>query len=325
MATEARPSLKSDMTSLHLLKLPGEIRNNIYRHVLCYDGIKPEVRSAWSPWEPWDLCTGPCNVHFPHSSRHGSCSNFDHERSSLRMQLDVIVPVRRGFYPRTLPPVSVNYVLNILRTCRQIYEEAHAIFWAENAFVFSSELIMSRFVERISDKAFELIRTLGVETRVDTELVIQRGSSFQKCCFTEVPPFLQQPGRSYEWKIKVDEYDCLRDDWVTNCSNPPELKITKNMIRCKTIYSWLTRLSTTEARLTTHDAGATNNGSHDLCVPESPSIRRCLTLSEALARPQGSLPDDPDPFVRAAIGNKRFFPQKRFFKAMLNSIRTAFA
>ena len=274
------------MTSLHLLKLPGEIRNNIYRHVLCYDGIKPEVRPAWTPWEPWDLCTGPCNLRFPHSSRHDSCNNFDHERSSLRMQLDVIAPLRRGTYPNNLPPVFASHVLNMLRTCRQIYEEAHAIFWAENAFVFSSTLVMSRFVERISDKAFELIRTLGIENRVDTEWVIQRGSSFQKCSFAKVPPFLQQPGRSYEWEIKVDEYDCLRDDWVTNCSNPPELKITKNMIPCKTIYSWLTRLSTSKARLTTHDAGATNNNSHDLCVPESPSTRRCLTLSEALARPQ---------------------------------------
>ena len=202
------------------------------------------------------------------------------------MQLDVIAPVRRGTYHNDLPLVIASYVLSILRTCRQIYEEAHAIFWAENAFVFSSLLTMSRFVDQINDKSFKLIRTLGIENRVDIEWMNRRGPSFQKCWFARIPDFLQQPRSSYEWEIKMDEYDCLRDDWVTDCNNPPELKITKHMIPCKTIYSWLTQLSTSEARLITHDAAATNNGSHDLCVPESPSIRRCLTPPEDLARPQ---------------------------------------
>ena len=286
MATEAPSSLKSDMTSHHLLNLPGEIRNNIYRHVLCYDGIKPEVRSAWTIWEPWDLCTGPCNLRFPHSSRHYSCINFDYERSGLRLQLHVIAPVRRGTYPNDLPLVFASHVLSILRTCRQIYEEAHAIFWAENAFVFSSAITMSMFVDRINGTSFELIRKFGIENRVDIEWMNRRGSSFQNCGFTILPDFLQQPRSPYEWEIKVDEYDCLRDDWVTNCSNPSELKIIKHKIPCKTIYSWLTQLSTSEARLITHDAAATNNGSHDLCIPESPSISRCLTPPEDLARSQ---------------------------------------
>ena len=251
MATEAPSSLKSDLTSCHLLTLPAEIRNNIYRHVLCYDGIKPEVRSAWTPWEQWDLCKGPCNLRVRHSSRHESCNNFDHERSSLRMQLDVFAPVRRGFFTSDLPPVFANYVLNILRTCRKIYEEAHAIFWAENAFVFSSRLTTSWFKDWISDKSFELIRTLAIEDRVDIEWGNWRGSSLQKRCFARLPPVLQQPGHSYGWKINSDEYDCLRDHWSTDISNPRELKIRHHIIPCKIIYNWQTRLSISEVGLIT--------------------------------------------------------------------------
>ena len=58
----------------------------------------------------------------------------------------------------------------------------------------------------------------------------------------------------------------------------------KGMILCKTIYGWLTRLLTSKMRLITDDAGAMNNGPHDPYVVGSPSIRRCLTLPEALAR-----------------------------------------
>ena len=285
MATEAPSSLKSDITSPHLLTLPGEIRTKIYRHVLCYDGIKPEVRSAWTPWEQWDLCTGPCNLRVPHSSRHESCNNFDHERSSLRMQLDVFAPVRRGFYTNDLPPVFASYVLNILRTCRQIYEEAHAIFWAENAFVFPSRLTMSRFKDRISDKSFELIRTLAIEDRVDIEWGNWGGSSFKNRCFARLPPVLQQPGHSHEWKMNSDEYDCLRDHWSTDISNPRELKIRHHIVPCNIIYNWQTRLSISEVRLITDDAGNINDGFHDLSVVESPPIRRCLTPPEASARP----------------------------------------
>ena len=140
MATEASSRLKSDMTSRHLLKLPAKICNNVYRHVLCYDGIKPEVRSTWTPWQRCDICAGPRNLYlrFPHSSHQDARSSFAHARPSLRMQLDVIASVRRGFHHGVLSLVFVSYVFNILHTRRQIHEEAHAIFCAENAFVFSS-------------------------------------------------------------------------------------------------------------------------------------------------------------------------------------------
>ena len=250
------------MTSPHLLNLPGEIRNNIYRQLLCYDGIKLEIRPNWSPWEPWNSRVGPCN----HLRHHHSCLNC------LRMQLDVIAPVRRGNYAGVLP-VFASHILNILRTCRQIHEEAHAIFWTENAFVFSGLPTMAKFVERIGDKPFRLIRTLGIENRVDIDWMNRRGRAILENFRSErVPPFLQQPHRPHEWEIKVDQYDCLRDHWFTDCGSRGEIKLTSCKIPCKTIYVWMTRLSTSEVRLTTDSADATD-GSHGLCTVKSLPIR----------------------------------------------------
>lgn len=227
------------MAPCPFLELPAEIRNNIYRHVLCYDGITPEVKSAWSPWKPCALRTRRWEPSL--SIRQDSSRNITTERSHPRMQLNVMAPVREGFYPGLLPLVLASDVLSLLRVCRQVYEEAHVMFWAENAFIFTSQDTMHVFLHQISAKCFQLIRTLGIEQTVNVEWINLANGGILGCRFADVriPPSLQ-PLHLSGWAIKYEEYVCLRDRWVADCSDPSELKIKKVTNWCKTTYNWLT-------------------------------------------------------------------------------------
>lgn len=263
------------MISRLLLELPAEIRNKIYRHVFCYDGIKPEVKSDWSPWGVTNLRTRPSQN--PHGMRQDSGSNLATERFVLRMQLNVIAPVRKGYCPGVLPLVLASDIFNLLRVCRQIYEEAHAIFWAENAFIFSSQDTMHVFLHRIKAKSFELIRTLGIEKTVDAEPInIANGGIDIGFWYADVriPPFLQ-PLHLYGWDASFEEYLCLRDHWIANYSDCMELKIRKMMIQCKTTYNWLTWPSISEVEQTKDASGSTGDGSHNMWGMKSPPNRRC--------------------------------------------------
>ena len=235
------------MTPHVFLELPAEIRNVIYRYVLCYDGITPEVRSAWSPWKPCAPCTRPQETSL--SMRQGSCRNLETERSSTRMQLDVMAPILKAFYPGVLPPVLASDTLNLLRVCRQIHKEAHGIFWAENAFIFSNQDTMHVFLHRISAKSFELIRMLGIEKTANAEWINLANGGVLGYWFADarIPLFLE-PLHLYGLEIKFEEYVCLRDHWVADYSDPLELKIRKYMIRCKTTYNWLMWPSTSDMK-----------------------------------------------------------------------------
>ena len=269
------PKSTSSMISRVLLELPAEIRNNIYRHVLCYDGIKPEVKSNWSPWGVPNVRTRPSQT--PHRMRQDSGSNLATERSVLRMQLNVIASVRKGFYPGVLPLVLASDIFNLLCVCRQIYEEAHAIFWAENAFIFSSQDTMHVFLHRIKVKSFALIRTLGIEKMVDAEPInLATGGIDIGFWYADVriPPFLQ-PLHLYGWDTRFEEYFCLRDHWVANYSDHMELKIKKTMIQCKTTYNWLIWPSVSEVEPTKDTSGSTGDGSHSNWASISPRNSRC--------------------------------------------------
>ena len=201
------------------------------------------------------------------------------------MQLDVITSVRKGVYPTIVSPVLASDILNILRACRQIYEEAHAIFWAENAFVFPSLDTLHLFLHRISARSFGLIRMIGVEKTVNIEWIDLKNGCLLGCWFpdTRLSPF-GQPLPRYGWQAKLEEYDCLRDHWVSDSSNPSELRIKKFQIQCKTSYSWLKRLSSNEMESTKDASATTNDASDENCAMEPLSRRRCLVLSEAVRR-----------------------------------------
>ena len=255
-------SLDISMTSRTFLELPAEIRNDIYRHVLCYDGITPEVKSARSPWQSRTFCTRPSR----NPLRRGQ-DLYCTERSGPRLQLDVIAPIRNGFYPGVQPPVPAGDILSLFRTCRRIYEEAHPIFWAENAFIFPDQDTMHAFTHRIGARCFALIRTLGIEKTVNAEWINLNGGLDLGYWFADVrmPPFLQAL-HLHGWETRFQEYDCVREHWFPDRSDPSEVKIRKSMIRCRTTYNWLTLPRTSRVGPVRDTSGVTDDGFYDDCA-----------------------------------------------------------
>ena len=254
------------MTSRVFLELPAEIRNNIYRHALCYDGIIPEVRPSWTAWQSHTVCTTSWKTPLPMSRELGS--NLATDWSSLRMRLDVMAPVRKGFYPGVVPSVLASDILNPLRACRQIYKEAHDIFWAENTFIFLDQETMHAFLHRIGTKNFNLIRSLGIERTINADCVYLANTIVDMgytVADIRIPPFLEQL-HLHGWESKVEEYSCSRDYWFLDNSDPAELKITKFLIRCKTTYNWLTWPSNSEVEPTKETSGATGDSLYSVCA-----------------------------------------------------------
>lgn len=155
-------------TAFRLLDLPAEIRTQIYREVLCYDGIAPEVK--WqdygraveliyreTPPEP-RFTTGI----FSDSPRNKSDPHF----GSLRLQLDVIKGVRSKCLPHNRKSILATDILNILFTCSQIYSEANVIFWAKNAFIFTHTTAMQYFVHFLGFNQRKLLTKLGIERTI---------------------------------------------------------------------------------------------------------------------------------------------------------------
>lgn len=208
------------MAPLHLLKLPAEIRDKMYRHVLCFDGVKPAIRFDWNPWQP-------------------SLT----ERSGLRMQVNVITPVRNGEYPGDLSHLLASDALSLLRTCHQVYKEAKFIFWAENAFIFLNGESMSTFMHQIRPECMQLIRILGIESVVDAvSLKIANGGNEDRVwpAHDSRPPVLQ-PLQLDGWEVKVDNYLCKRLHWVPNPSELSYVQIRGLKIECMITYFWQTR------------------------------------------------------------------------------------
>lgn len=158
------------MTSRSFLDLPGEIRTKIYHQVLCYDGITPEVRSLWDPWH-----CGPVDGRPQELCRLDPCAGRVTKPSGLHVQLDVMAPVRNGIAPGTQLPVLASDILTLPRTCRQVYEEAHPIFWAENAFIFPDQDALHAFTQCFNAKCLNFIGRLGIEATDDTERLDRRG------------------------------------------------------------------------------------------------------------------------------------------------------
>ena len=244
------------MPSRNLLELPAEIRNEIYRHWLRYDGIKPEVRSPWNPWLPVNLWPEALKYLVP------MCQDrFGHpaiERSGLRLQLDVMAPIRNGAFHVDQPVVLARDILSPLRTCRQIYEEAHHIFWAENAFIFPDQDTMHFFTRRVGAQSFDFVNKIGIEKSAnpywtDSE-VVDRESLFADF---RTPP-IPQPLCLHGWEAKFEEFHGKSEHWVPYRTDLSEIKLSKCMLPCKTTYKWLTRPPTREVRTVRDASGVTD-------------------------------------------------------------------
>ena len=207
-----------------------------------------------------------------------SRGDFVDERSRVRMHLDVVAPVRNGIYPGVQLPVFASDILSLLCACRQINQEAHPIFWAENAFIFPDQDTMHAFTNRIGAKSLNLIRTLGIEKTVNAEWINVNGGIDLGYWFADarISPFLQ--AHLYGWEAKFEDYGCERAHWVPDRSDPSEVKIRKLMIRCKTTYNWLTRPPTSEAlevKSIKGSSGVADDGLFETCALEY-SLRTLL-------------------------------------------------
>lgn len=267
------------MPSRAFLELPAEIRNNVYRHLLCYDGITPEVRSPYNPWLSHNFHTGPRSNLLPICQDPPGDTLI--ERSGLRMQLDVMAPIRNGIYHVVQPVVLASDILSLLRACRLIYEEAHPIFWAENVFIFPDQDIMHLFSNRIGAKSLDFIRTLGIEKTVSPDWINLHGSTNLAYWFGDlrIPP-IRLPPYLHNWETGFEEYDCEREHWFTCRTIPSEGEMRKCMVPCKTIYKWLTRPPISEIKPVKDNDGIADDGLYDIQALEESLSRKCLILSE---------------------------------------------
>lgn len=200
---------------------------NIYRHVLCYDGITPEFIF---PWNPWYSCT--------------------YKRIGLHLQLDVMAPVRNGIPPSYQPAVIANYILALIRTCRQIYEEAKHIFWAENAFIFRDQDRLNAFTHQMSAKPFELIRAFGIENTINAEWYkkFRLVDGIPWFANIRIPPLLEARHR-HGWVTESEVYDTQGYHWIPDDISPSDKEAILNKSRCKTTYSRLTLPPTGEVKV----------------------------------------------------------------------------
>lgn len=143
-------STMSGSTHCCLLDLPGELRNQIYRKILCYDGLEPEVISPdlyeHSPQDDWDT-----DSESPSS-----------ESPSSNIQTVVLQHDEKGQAFCTREQISLITIINILFTNKRIYHEALLIFWSSNTFLFSSLRRLLPFLKFIGIEQRRFLRKIGI-------------------------------------------------------------------------------------------------------------------------------------------------------------------
>lgn len=166
-----------------LLDLPTEIRVQIYQEILCYDGIMPEVkRSRRSELEFLDRPSpvlGGISVH--------QKNPWNRDGDVLRMQLDTVPAAKNGMDDRDRLTIPAAYVLGIMFTCKQIYEEASPIFWSQNSFVFLDITTMEHFLKSIGTGQKNLVRHIGIERFVSSQIDYIFGDAFRRDSTQQTP------------------------------------------------------------------------------------------------------------------------------------------
>lgn len=120
--------------------------------------------------------------------------------------------IRNGVSPGVQLPVPASDILSLLRACHQVYEGAHHISWAENAFIFEYEDMTHAFTRRIGAKSFEWIRTLGIETTVNAECIEVNGGTDLEFWLPDVKLSTYLPALYlHGWEGKFEEYYCKRE------------------------------------------------------------------------------------------------------------------
>ena len=145
MASDISHGIHEDEISYTFLNFPPEIRNRIYRELLVYDGITPEVKSHTHNYEV-DPDFREADPHWSGCYRMRQCPKprglfpvdpdeaNEVELGAQRLQLNVIRHARNSILPVERPRIFAKDILSIFSTCKQIHAEARTIFWTENSF-----------------------------------------------------------------------------------------------------------------------------------------------------------------------------------------------
>ncbi|KAL6722284.1 hypothetical protein ACLMJK_001391 [Lecanora helva] len=168
------------------LKLLSELRVRIYREILCYEDIRPEVRPGYTDsknrtrwWKGFPQCNPRCHVPahpLLGGEIEGSRPGFeDYSREQpdvrppVRLQLNTAASAAQGVRPCCRATLELSCFLNVLFACKQTYAEALPIFWSENNFIVDDIIDAYCFLKFIGSEPRSLLRNFGVKKTVYPE------------------------------------------------------------------------------------------------------------------------------------------------------------
>ena len=202
-----RSSIERNATSSSFLRLPYEIRSQIYRDVLGDRFIHlKHLRQSYQPNQPllgknlsYDACVYPTlNQELFQNRRRWLQLVCD--KSGPRSEDEVSFIGIRGDNQSTrpiaeeeLPPSTTGWQLNqylhpeewgdkemhlgVLRTCHQLYNEANPILWSTNTFSFSSAPSCHQFFQGRNPQQKAAIQALHLVINIEQESMQIRWST----------------------------------------------------------------------------------------------------------------------------------------------------
>ncbi|KAI4179179.1 MAG: hypothetical protein L6R41_007993 [Letrouitia leprolyta] len=160
----------------HFLALPAKIRQSIYEFVLCFDGIEPHLeypgggstvgsriaiyREGKDLYKYKKPNPEPL-AFFPIEVRLNILSGKRAQRARARREPDKtwqMFAEKREERPQL---VWLRDVLQLLRTCKMVYEESKGVFWAKNQFFTKSWRGVYFFARCLGPKRMGYISCLG--------------------------------------------------------------------------------------------------------------------------------------------------------------------
>lgn len=184
---------------ISFLDLPGELRNQIYHDTLVFSSVTPIIP------------TGPRqgSIVFEIGSmkyRDEDWGNWYYEPTiySGRTANPTLPNCKRAYNRKNTqdnPRIPAQELLGIISICRQIYNEARRLFWAENSFLFHDKCDQYRFVGGLDQGRRELINRLGLLLKVRTGFNYPWDDDHTTFCEREMygPPALGFSGKPPMW------------------------------------------------------------------------------------------------------------------------------
>ena len=220
--------------SITFLDFPVEIRLEIFKFVLCFDGVEPKI-----DWVDYAM------DHRKHYEARERGSYVEPEPKPrpwpIEVRLDCLTPHRPFFAtPDIQPPsdpqpsfdtpvskpkqplVPLASVLAIASTCRQIYNETKGIFWSKNEFIVDNMWGFHYFAYCLGPHRLRYINCVGnwwnsypwIETNTDAAFHTEFVLSFRFRRITPMsifPPWLL-PQYDFVYKV-LDAVDSQRGDF----------------------------------------------------------------------------------------------------------------